>query len=397
MRDFLDRIIHFKRPAEVKLVNGDKFVTAVRSGNLLAMKALSLGKADLDVNYADPQNGNTALHYSVLSGKIEFVELMMRLEPDPAAANIAGQTAIAIAVEKNFQRAIKIMIESKKADIEAVNSDGETVLNIALRVQQEKVARYLVDCGANLDRSLRHAINAGNWNQIRWLCANKANPDILDGQGYTPLCKAIADGAVGDLRLWANLGSNLNFTGGNGPLLRLKGLSPLMVAIEMERREIIDEILARPGVELGTLSPNGATAISFALRIGDMRTVRQIDQCGFKLSQSPPTRDGITPLMFAAQSGRMEAVQWVVERETFSINLQDSIGWTAIFYATQRLSVDVVDFLISRGAKVDLVSKDHKFNLRRVAMSQMSKLAPESYKQKEVAKELVQRFSALAP
>lgn len=396
MKAIFERLKNLKRPTQVKLVNGDKFVAAVRSGNLLAMKTYSLGKTDLDVNFADPQNGRTALHYAVISGKIEFVELMMRLEPDPSITDSDGQTALAIAIENNFQRAIKMMVECKKAPIEAVNANGETTLNIALRVQQEKVALFLLDRGASLEQSLRHAINKKRWEQIRWLCAHKAHPDILDGQGYTPLCKAIVDGVVGDVRLWANLGSNLNFTGGNGPLLRLKGFSPLMVAIEMERREIIDEILARPGIDLATMSPNGANAISFALRNGDMRTVRQIDQCGFKLSQSPPTLDGLTPLMFAAQSGRLEAVQWVVEREPDSINQQDSIGWTAIFYATQKLSLDVVDFLISRGAKIDLVSKDHKFNLRRVAMSQMSKLPPDSYKQKEAAKELLSRFSSLA-
>lgn len=396
MKSLFERLKRVNSPTQVKLINGDKFVAAARSGNLLAMKTYSLGKTNLDVNFADPQNGCTALHYAVISGKMEFVELMMRLEPDPAIADCAGQTALAIAVENNFQRAIKLMVESKKAPLETVSADGETVLNTALRVQQEKVARYLVDNGASLERSLRHAINTKNWNQIRWLCAHKANPDITDGQGYTPLCKAIVDGIVGDLRLWANLGSNLNFTEGNGPLLRLKGYSPLMVAIEMERREIIDEILARPGIELATMSPNGATAISFALRNGDMRTVRQIDQCGFKLTQSPPTRDGITPLMFAAQSGRLEAVQWVVEREPDSINQQDSIGWTAIFYAAQKLSLEVVNFLISRGAKIDLVSKDHKFNLRRVTMSQMAKLPPDSHKQKETAQELLKLFSSLA-
>lgn len=396
MKAFIERLKNLKRPAEVKLVNGEKFVAAVRSGNLLAMKTLSLGKSDLDVNYADLQNGQTALHYSVLSGKMEFVELMMRLKPDQSITDSLGRTALAIAVENNFQRAIKIMIESRVAPVDATNANGETVLNIALRVHQEKVARFLIDSGTSLERSLRHAINTKNWEQIRWLCAHKANPDIIDGQGYTPLCKAIVDGTVGDLRLWANIGCNLNFTGGNGPLLRLKGFSPLMVAIEMERREIIDEILARPGVDLATMNPSGATAISFALRNGDMRTVRQIEQCGFKLSQSPPTRDGMTPLMFAAQSGRLEAVQWVVEREPDSINQQDAIGWTAIFYATQKLSIDVVDFLISRGAKIDLVSKDHKFNLRRVTMSQMSKLPPDGYKQKEIAQELLTRFSALA-
>ncbi len=100
--------------------------------------------------------------------------------------------------------------------------------------------------------------------------------------------------------------------------------------------------------------------------------------------------------MFAAQSGRLEAVQWVVEREPDSINQQDSIGWTAIFYATQKLSIDTVDSLISRGAKLDLVSKYHKFNLRRVAMSQMAKLPPDGYKQKETAQELQKRFSSLA-
>ena len=254
MKAILERLKNYKRPTTAKLVNGDKFVAAVRTGNLLAMKTYSLGKSDLDLNYADPQNGRTGLHYSVLSGKMEFVELMMRLGPDLSIQDCDGQTALAIAVENNFQRAIKLMIESKNAPVESVNANGETVLNIALRVQQEKVGRFLIDSGASLERSLRHAIDTKNWEQIRWLCAHKANPDIVDGQGYTPLGKAVVDGVVGDFKLWANLGSKLNFTGGNGPLLRLKGLSPLMVAIEMERRELIDEILARPGIDLATMS-----------------------------------------------------------------------------------------------------------------------------------------------
>ncbi len=396
MKSLLNRIKALRRPAEAALVNGDKFVAAAKIGNLLAMKTLSLGKKNLDVNYVDPISGCTALHYAASTGKIEFVELMMRLNPEIHHLDPDGRTALIIAVESNFQRAIKLMVESNKSCIEHAGSNGETALNVALRVHQEKVGKFLIDHGVDLERSLRHAIHRKSWEQIRWLCAHKANPDIIDGQGYSPLSKAISEGSVGDFRLWANLGCKLNFTEGNGPLLRLKGFTPLMVAIDLERREIIDDILSRPGIELSNMNPNGATALSLALRNGDMRTVRQIEQCGFKLSQSPPTRDGLTPLMFAAQSGRLEAVQWVMDRDPDSINQQDAIGWTAVFYATQKLALDVIDFLISRGAKVDLVSKDHKFNLRRVAMSQISKIPPDNHQQKAVAQEVLTRFMSLS-
>uniref|UniRef100_A0A3Q2QU64 Ankyrin repeat and sterile alpha motif domain containing 6 n=1 Tax=Fundulus heteroclitus TaxID=8078 RepID=A0A3Q2QU64_FUNHE len=68
--------------------------------------------------------------------------------------------------------------------------------------------------------------------------------------------------------------------------------------------------------------------------------------------------DGASPLMMAAVSGQLEVVQLMVEKKA-DVDKQDSVhGWTALMQATYHGNKDIVKYLLSQGADVNLRAKN---------------------------------------
>lgn len=65
-----------------------------------------------------------------------------------------------------------------------------------------------------------------------------------------------------------------------------------------------------------------------------------------------PGKDGCTPLLAAAQAGRLEAVRVLIESGA-SLEKEDSQGGTPIFYAAERGHTEVVQVLAEAGAEVN--------------------------------------------
>ena len=65
---------------------------------------------------------------------------------------------------------------------------------------------------------------------------------------------------------------------------------------------------------------------------------------------------GQTALMYAAESGRMEVVEYLVSKGA-DVNAESKLTLiTPLFYATSFNRLDVMEFLIANGAKVDALS-----------------------------------------
>ncbi len=126
--------------------------------NLIEMAKIyfdQINLIDLIDNKFDDYQGRNAVYIASESGSFEVLKMMLEKNTlkfyqliNELNYNL-GKNSLIIATEKGYYNIIKLFVENK-ANIEAVNKEGETPLLIASRLGYEDIARYLVEQGANV-------------------------------------------------------------------------------------------------------------------------------------------------------------------------------------------------------------------------------------------------------
>jgi len=93
-----------------------------------------------------------------------------------------------------------------------------------------------------------------------------------------------------------------------------------------------------------------ADDISFAIQNMDNDKAREL-LAG--LSVDILDGDGRSPLIYAALSGNLEMLEWLIKNEA-SIDMQDRGGWTALHAASQNQHARIVSKLIENNANTNL-------------------------------------------
>ena len=66
---------------------------------------------------------------------------------------------------------------------------------------------------------------------------------------------------------------------------------------------------------------------------------------------------GQMPLHSAAQNGKLDVVQWLVEKGA-DVSASDKYGWTVLHFAAHNKKLDVVQWLVEKGADVSASDKE---------------------------------------
>jgi ankyrin repeat protein len=65
-------------------------------------------------------------------------------------------------------------------------------------------------------------------------------------------------------------------------------------------------------------------------------------------------RFGAKPIHKAAYKGDLKKVKRIIEKDPSQINIQDSFGWTPLQLASSKGHIEIVEFLLNRGADTEL-------------------------------------------
>jgi ankyrin repeat protein len=248
-----------------------------------------------------------------------------------------------------------------------VPEGGMTALLYAAREGDLEIARMLVTAGAAVDQSDADATSAllvatinGNVDVAKFLLEKGANPNAADSFGRAPLWSAV------DLRN-LDLGESSGINGINRePVLALvralleRGADPnRQTRVEPPSRRWMMPFGARQWV-----SPAGQTPFVRAALAYDVAVMRLLLEHG--ADPNIPTLGGTTALMAAAGVGwvprqtyteskdsMLEAVKLCVEHGA-DVNAKDVKGFTALHGAAYRGSDDVLQFLVQKGARLDV-------------------------------------------
>ena len=287
--------------------NGETaLMIAAGAGSVESVRHLVLHGAD--VNAADPRRGQTALMWAAAEGHADVVGALLEIGANPKAASKAGFTPLVFAVTQNDVASIDKLIAAG-ADPNYTLPSGNKPLLVAMAYRHTEAALALLERGADLtvrDRAgntpLHLAAQVGNTAVVKALIAKGADPNVKTPRS-TPA---------------AGRGGGGGFRGGPSG-----EQTPLMIAARGDHEETMRALVA-----------GGA----------DPKITAQ---------------DGSNLLMAAASGGRISTVKYAYELDPDVDVVTTGTGNTIMHVAvglggrTQPEVVEVMQFLIDRGAKVD--------------------------------------------
>jgi ankyrin repeat protein len=378
-------------------------MTAARTGNVEVVKLLL--DAGANPNAKEPNKGQTATMWAAFEGHAGAVKAMIEHEADFRATAKGGYDALMYGVREGRTEVVKALLDAG-GSVNAKTPDGTTLLNLAIFNANYETAATLVQRGADVntvDRQQGPPIV--NLMKVRrpGLCQNPcpkgtgtmssselakmlldrgANPNAAPvagrGAGYEGKGADIsahfgalkAEQAIktdpsvsGDFYKYAGLFGNNGGQDGGGNFQDNYNLSSLSAATQAaiaaaNRVQVGDDDAAPPA------SGNEVNPFQLALQNADVEMARLLLAHGAKPVGS--TGNGKTALMLAAglnvdrgvspgtNQEAFELVKLIYELGDPDVNAVDEMGSTALHAAAQRGSKEIIQFLVDKGARLDL-------------------------------------------
>jgi ankyrin repeat protein len=342
-------------------------------------------KAGADPNAVKP-NGETILMIASRTGKPEAIKVLLANGAKvDARENEFGETALMWAAAENNAAAIRVLAEGgadknarstllKFPEFKFITSGmvttslprgGWTPLMYAARQGSIDAARALADAGADLNAAdpegstaLILAVINAHFDLAEALLEKHADPNIADSTGMTALYAAV------DMHTL-------------GPMLSRPGPK---VTDNLDAADLVVKLLdhdANPNVRLkrpiigrhhdsgDATMGEGTTPLIRATKNVDVPVIRSLLQGG--ADPSIPQKDYSTPMMAAirgvagtavSEAKTIEAIQLFLDHGA-DVDAFNASGQTALHIAAGRGADEVVRFLASHGAKLDLKDKQN--------------------------------------
>lgn len=237
-------------------------------------------------------------------------------------------------------------------DVNSVNVDGMTALQLAATTQEPSTVELLLKRGANvhlLDCNqvtplwrVAYKLN-GNAKIAKLLLEGGSEPGVPDWTGVTPLHSACLNGNIEIFQLLVNGGADVKAKNNAGE-------SPLHYALRRDPRlELIKE-LVRLGADVNE-QDNNSQAPLYVVAVGsgseNTAIVKLLLDSGADVNDDDVF--GFTALHCAAANGNLELVMLLAEKGAH-LSLHDKNGNTALAFASQFGKTDVVRYLLQRFA-----------------------------------------------
>jgi ankyrin repeat protein len=335
----------------------------------IAVRLLSAGA---DANKALP-SGETPLMAAASRGNVAIVKALLKggAKPDAKDAN-GGHTALMAALSDRHAAVVDELVKGG-ADVNLGSETGFTPLMFAAQQGDADSASILLRAGAKPNvaqpkTNLTPLLIASamiHEEATDLLLENGADPNAVDSYGYTPLHRVVRDSDYGiDLERKDTVVRIVK------SLLK-HGADPNK-RIAQDKGKAAAEIKAnasafygrRMAVTVNEVVLQGATPLLLAAEVNNLDAIKALVDA--KADPNIPTESGTTALMMASGAGtdiqrmrepeeRATAVQtarYLVEHGA-DVNAAGQFGWTALHSASYQGLNDVIDYLVSKGAKID--------------------------------------------
>uniref|UniRef100_A0A3B1K3L3 non-specific serine/threonine protein kinase n=1 Tax=Astyanax mexicanus TaxID=7994 RepID=A0A3B1K3L3_ASTMX len=264
-------------PLHFAAQNGDEALT-----RLLLDRAATMNEADAQ--------GRTPIHVACHHGRENVVRVLLSRGADAHARGKDEWTALHLAAWQGHLGIVKLLVKQAGVNVDGQTVDGRAPLHLASQRGQYRVARVLVDLGADvsitsacLSTPLHVAAETGHTSTSRLLLKHGADIQSRTAQGLTPLHLAAWKGHQATVRMLLEEGANPHDT---EHLLR----TPCHLAAEGGHCQVMEELLQRWPEAVATPDESGLTPLHIAVRGGYRDAICLLLSHG--ADSAPPTPRG---------------------------------------------------------------------------------------------------------
>ncbi|VUC26914.1 unnamed protein product [Clonostachys rosea] len=309
----------------------------------------------LDSGRFDPfskdTHGTTLLFQAAAQGKLPVCLMLLALDGiDPDAKDSGGATPLSKATEGGYLDIMRALISTGKVNVNSIDVAGFTPLRRAIKFSQTESVKLLlstdgIDPNAGSPRDLtllQQAATNGMTEVVQILlakgfdvnevyCSNTALTFAASAGQEEPAKVLLATEGV-----WVNanppqvIGSPIAIAARRGhagivrALIEKEGIeldkpdrsdhTPFLHAATSRHREVLKELARTGRVDVNFFGPGSIPALSIACKEGDSDMVKDLLALP-AINADQPDASGKTPLCYAAQKGKEDIINQLLERE----------------------------------------------------------------------------------
>ncbi|WQF78470.1 Putative P-loop containing nucleoside triphosphate hydrolase, nucleoside phosphorylase superfamily [Colletotrichum destructivum] len=328
-------------------------------------------RREFDIDAAD-HRGNTPLHEASSWYAPRAAQVLVDAGASVQATNNQNETPLHLACQIGYSTIASILIKAG-ADVQATDDKGESPLHPACRQKDSIIASSLIKAGADVKAidnegktPLHLACRGGHTETVGNLIRQGANVHHRDKDGRTPMFDAAACIYLNDLgtfEILLNHGADINERDKNRQ-------SPLFSAAESGPAEGLSFLLSN-NADVGVVDNSGQTALFALGLIGRESKARILVKAGL----NPKYRDnlGQTALHAACFNrhpylGYLKFLHEEIQ-DDFGVDVRDNAGRTPLHNAAKSCNVDIIKFLLQKGASPDATDAEGHTAIYKALMS----------------------------
>ncbi|UCM86224.1 MAG: ankyrin repeat domain-containing protein [Rickettsia endosymbiont of Culicoides impunctatus] len=327
------------------------FLACTHKFNYLA--SCFVNQFQLDFSIKDFK-GNMSLHYATLLEDTNILQLILNKGVDINSQNSGGGTALSFVICNDKKPMVEFLL-NKGADVNVAAKDGGYPLHLAVNNNALELINLLV-----------------KYDDI--------NARTTDEHKVTALWLAAQDGKLEIVKILADLGADLN-------IVRVTtGMPPLHVAMQKKHPEVAEELLAR-GADVNIVDAGGWIALHWGVNLEDINIVKNILTKGTNINAKSivgatslfcdvsngnklitellinqqadtniASNEGVLPWHIASFKGFIEIMK-ILAPTILDIDYKttNTEQYTALWLASQQGHVDIVKWLIDKGADINAI------------------------------------------
>ncbi|XP_014283224.1 serine/threonine-protein phosphatase 6 regulatory ankyrin repeat subunit B [Halyomorpha halys] len=326
----------------------------------------SFVKEDVNLDWTDAHN-RTLLHLATIDNRYEIViYLKEKMRMDTYVQDVDGRIPLHLAAEKGWDLIISSLTDERVPEsLDYRDHEGKTPLHLAAINGHKSAVEYLLNKGADPQSTDSHrktpliySAKHHHWNVAKQLLSKTCtSANDTDEEKRTILHLAVLDGQIDFISSYYQCFNKIINNKDS------KDRTPLDVAIEMERRDIVRSFLQ---YYWSTLKFEDCIALNLE-KVGELSNVVE-SLSAIKASSKCRDDKNRTLLHSAAWHGDEDTVRSLLENRMNNLDAMDVDNRTALHLAVIQNRHVIVRLLLEHGARKDIKDKN-QMNPLTVALS----------------------------